>query len=83
MVVVTRSIFDNWSNPYCSETEGFNIIEFFDKAFEISTPSRVAFICCLVVPALSVVRRVTIVETSSHDKIDGFVAEISSITNKS
>ena len=83
VVVVARGIFDYGSNPYGSETESFDIVEFFDKTFEIATPSRVAFICRLIVPTLSVVRWVAIVETSGHNGIDGFVTKISSITYES
>lgn len=82
VIVVARGIFDYGSDPYSSETESFDIVEFFDEAFEVATPSRVALVGLLIVPALSVVGRVAIVESGSHYEIDGFVAKVGAIANE-
>lgn len=82
VIVVARGIFDYGSDPYSSETESFDIVEFFDEAFEVATPSRVALVSLLIVPTLSVVGRVAIVESGSHDEIDGFVAKVGAIANE-
>ena len=82
VIVVARGIFDYGSDPYGGETESLDIVEFFDEAFEVATPSRVALVGLLIVPALSVVGRVAIVESGSHDEIDGFVAKVGAIANE-
>jgi hypothetical protein len=82
VIVVARGIFDHRGNPYSSETESFDIVELFDEAFEVATPSRVALVSLLIVPTLSVVGRVAIVESGSHDEIDGFVAKVGAIANE-
>ena len=78
MVVITRSVLYDGRDPYGGKTEGFDIVEFLDQSLEIASPSRVAGILGVVVPALGVVGRVTIVETGGDDEIDLLVAEVGS-----
>ena len=76
VVVVTRTVGNDRRNPHGRKAQRFDVIEFFDQAFEIAAPSRVAHIVILSIPTLRVVRGIAVVETGSHHKIDGLVAEV-------
>ena len=83
MVVIAGSVSNNRSNPNSGKAECFDVIQFFNKSFEISSPSRVSLVSLHIVPALPVVARVAIIEASGHYKIDCFVTEICAVAYKS
>ena len=76
MVVIAGSVSNNRSNPNSGKAECFDVIQFFNKSFEISSPSRVSLVSLHIVPALPVVAWVAIIKTGGNNKIYAFIAEV-------
>jgi len=81
VVVITRRILYDRSNPDGSETKRLDVVELVNHALEVASPARVFCfnLRCLVVPAEHIVFRITIVETSGNHEIDTFVSEVCTI----
>ena len=84
VVVITRRILNDRSNPDGSETKRLDVVELVNHTLEVASPARVFCfnLRCLVVPAEHIVFRVTIVETGGNHEIDTFVSEVSTIVVK-
>ena len=85
MIVISRCVLNDWSNPNGGETQCLDIVEFFNQALEVATPFGVliGYVACMIaVPAVGVVARITIVEACSHGKVDGLVAKVGSPAHK-
>ena len=68
VVVITRSVLHDRSNPHSSKAKCLDVIKFLDQTFEVTTPSWVTRV--VTVPAVCVVRCITVIETGGHHKID-------------
>ena len=84
VVIVTRSVLYDRSNPDGSETKRLDIVELVNDTLEVTSPARVlgTLLCFLVVLAEHIVTWITIVETSGHHEIDTFISEICTINRE-
>lgn len=78
VIIVTGGVFHHRGDPDRSESQRFDVIEFFDESLEVSAPCRIGR-GILAVPAIDVVGRIAVVKAGGDRKVDRFVAEIGSL----
>ncbi len=81
MIVKTRTVLYNGSDPYCSETEGLDVIQLVDKSLEVSAPLGVVDVFHAI-PTIGVVGRIAVIETRCHGEIDCLVTEVRAVANE-
>ena len=81
VIVESRSVFDNRSNPHCRESESLDVVELVDKSLEISTPFRVIDVLYSV-PTIDVVVPVSVIKAGCHREIDCLIAEVGTVTDE-
>ena len=83
MIVISRGILDNRSNPHRSKAKGLDIVELVYQSLEIASPCRVAIIGFLIIPTLPVVAWVAIIKTGGNNKIYALIAEVGPASHES
>ena len=56
VIVQTRTVFYNRSNPDCSKTKSLDVVELFNKSFKVTAPCRIIFWSIRIfIPTMNVV----------------------------
>jgi hypothetical protein len=78
VIIITTGIFNNGRNPDRRKSQCFDVIEFFDETFKITSPGGVSLIQAFAIPAMYIVCGVSVVKSSGYYKVDRFIAKVGS-----